>query len=105
LESIGKFRGYENPRNIVYWKERGELIVGHSKGNIAIYRSELINKGPISSVKAHKGEVVWIGISPDRSQLVSSGKDCSLKVTWLLNSIGNLLFLGINSRVIELKRI
>jgi 6-phosphogluconolactonase (cycloisomerase 2 family) len=44
LQSV---RGYENPRNIVFWHQRNELYVGHKKGKVAVYDLNNAENGPI----------------------------------------------------------
>lgn len=47
IDKVRSFRGFDKPRNILWWEERQELYVGHHGGIIAVYKLDAETNGPI----------------------------------------------------------
>ena len=70
------------PCTLKYWKERGEVYVGHLDGVICVYTLKTIidNLTFVGSFKMHQDSVHSIHILNDLNFAISSGFDSSLKV-------------------------
>lgn len=47
FEKVKSFKGFEKPRNVLWWEDRKELYVGHTGGIIAVYKLLEDIKGPV----------------------------------------------------------
>lgn len=47
IEKIRSIKGFEKPRNLLWWEERQELYVGHAGGIIAVYKLDAEVPGPV----------------------------------------------------------
>lgn len=74
IEKVGVVKGYSYPRNLFYQADRRELFVGDGNGIITCLDINKFEAGPIDSVKAHKGEIIWLGHDGE-GRIVSTGKD------------------------------
>lgn len=47
IEKIRSFKGFEKPRNVLWWDNRQELYIGHAGGIIAVYKLDEETTGPV----------------------------------------------------------
>lgn len=69
-----------NPRCLVWWQKRKELVIGHKGGILSVFNAKVDAASPTYSAKVHLDNINAVKILPNLDILVSASSDKSMKV-------------------------
>ncbi len=69
-----------NPRCLVWWPQRKELVIGHKGGILSVFNAKIDAASPTYSAKVHLDNINALKVLPNLGILVSASSDKSMKV-------------------------
>lgn len=69
-----------NPRCLVWWQKREELVIGHKGGILSVFNPKIDPASPTYSAKVHLDNINALKVLPNLNILVSASSDKSMKV-------------------------